>query len=177
MEESDLAIAKLMERQILKEKRPLGCGCVVESKYGHPLRRDWFLVNLYEEACPAHEKAMRHFDLERRQGWHTGSFVPRWRDDNGLWVLHEEWAEAHMLPSTTVTGAPMLIPGPAIFRHHGDLHLLLVGYLGTPVVLGDDKSEKMRGRAICLDLTTGKTIPLKVDEAMLMRFGWEKKQA
>ena len=179
MDENDLAIAKLMERQILKETRPLGCGCVVKSKYGHPLHRDWFLVSNYEEPCAGHKKLADSFEKEKSQGWssRTSSFLPKWRDENGLWLLWDEWEKANEFPSFTNKGEPISIPSPATFTHKGTTYLLLVGYLGTPVILGDNKSEKMRGRAICLDLVTGKTIPLKVDEEMLMRFGWEKKEA
>ena len=90
----DLDVAHRLERQILKEKHYLGCGCVLESKYGHPAqRRGWLLVDKYIETCEAHEKLHRSFDQERACGWNAGSFIPRWRDHHGLWVLRDEWVD------------------------------------------------------------------------------------
>lgn len=176
MDEDDLAVARLLERQILKEKRPLACGCWIEAKYGHPIRRDWVLVNSYISACVAHKKISTHYALEKEQEWSRGSFIPKWRDGNGLWVLREEWQLANFLPSAAQPGTPSWIPGPAVLAYKNAYYLLLAGYLGTPVALGKDRPEKMRGRAICLDLRTGKTIPLPVDEDMLQRFGWKKEE-
>lgn len=65
---------------------------------------------------------------------------------------------------------------PGVFEDKEKLYLLLVGYLGTPVVLGEKHPQKVRGRAICLDLNMGNTAPKPVPEAMLLRFGWKKEE-
>lgn len=160
-EESDLATALLLERQILQEKRPLACGCVIESKYGHPARRGWCLVSGYIDACPPHNKFYVSFAKEQKQAW-GGPFVPKWRDEFGLWITKQEWDE------NTVCNEH------GVFEYKGFRYLLLVGYLGTPVTLGKEKGEKMAGRVISLDLATGKTFPAPVPEELLQRFGWVK---
>lgn len=162
IEESDLAIARLMERQILQEKHPLACGCIIESKYGHPMRRGWRLISGYLAACPPHNKLYRSLEREKKQEWTNGSFVPKWRDEQGLWVLRDEWLAA----TTSETDG--------VFQYKESWYLLLLGYLGTPVVLGKEKGEKMEGRALTLNLGTGRTFPAPVPEEMLRRFGWAK---
>jgi hypothetical protein len=161
LKESDLATALLMERHILKEKYPLACGCVVVSKYGHPARRGWLLISGYVEACPPHNKLYVSFDKENKQEWTKWPFIPKWRDENGLWILRHEWDSA-------------TAKGDGVFQYKESLYLLLLGYLGTPVVLGKEKGEKMMGRAITLNLGTGHTFPAPVPEEMLQRFGWVK---
>lgn len=177
MDERDLFIAQLLERQVLKETHPLGCGCVLESKYGHPSKRDWLLVSRYIETCSLHGKIRTSFDREKNLPWEQSSFIPKWRDAYGLWILREEWEDSiHPTPKTPLQmqyfdKKPF---GQGVFEYKGKLLLLLVGYLGTPVLLGKDKGEKMEGRAICLDVKTGKTFPAPAPEPLMMRFGWVK---
>ncbi len=166
---NDLEDARRIERQILKEKYPLGCGCVLESKYGHPrLRRGWILVNSYTETCSIHQKVRASFEQEKKQKWHEGSFMPRWRDAYGLWVLRKEWEDS-LIREEFEEGTP-----EGVFEYKGKELLLLVGCLGSPVVLGADKGEKMEGRIICLELATGKTFPAPVPDDVLRHFGWVK---
>lgn len=171
----DLDVAHRLERQILKEKHYLGCGCVLESKYGHPAqRRGWLLVDKYIETCEAHEKLHRSFDQERACGWNAGSFIPRWRDHHGLWVLRDEWVDT-IYPHEVGMGE-------GVFEYKDKTLLLLAGYLGTPVTITADSRNplgkafngKLHGRSICLDLDTGKTFPAPVPDEVLRHFGWTR---
>lgn len=162
-QEADLTTALLMERQILQEKYPLACGCVITSKYGHPTQRGWRLVNDYLATCLPHVKLRAGFEKEKKQIWLDGQFMPKWRDEHGLWVVREEWEEG-------------LRSNEGVFEYKDAPYLLLLGYLGTAVVLGPEKGPKMAGRAICLDLHTGKTFPAPAPEELLRRFGWTKSE-
>lgn len=113
-------------------------------------------------ACPPHNKLYVSLEKEKKQEWTKGPFVPKWRDEFGLWVMSEEWTNASREGTE------------GVFEYKGSLYLLLLGYLGTPVVLGKEKGEKMEGRAITLNLGTGRTFPAPVPEEMLRRYGWMK---
>lgn len=162
LDDKELTTARLLERQMLQERFLLTCGCEVESKYGHPTQRGWRLVSGYISACPPHNKCRTSLEKEKQWGWAHGPFVPKWRDEYGLWLSTDEW---HENTRSAEHG---------VFEYKGFSYLVLVGYLGTPVVLGEEKGPKMSGRVICLELGTGKTFPAPVSEELLRRFGWTK---
>lgn len=167
LDDKELATALLLERQMLQERFLLTCGCEVESKYGHPTQRGWRLVNEYQRVCVFHEKIRDSLAREKKREWprifSKFALVPKWRDANGLWIEKEEWDRL------TVP-----LPENGVFEYKGASYLLLLGYLGTPVILGEEKGEKMAGRAITLNLSTGKTFPAPVPEELLRHFGWTK---
>lgn len=166
-QQSDEQVARRLEREILKDKFPLICGCVLTAKYTHPIRTDWLLVREYESACAPHKKIEHSFSSveerkEVKKSWSSALFIPKWRDANGLWILRDEW-DAHIITLTT-----------GIVKHKDVFFLLLLGFQGTPVVLQRDAPSKLDGRAICLDLQLGTTAPVPVPEKMLQHFGWPK---